>query len=457
MHAVARPAQPFRDDRASMYAEQQNVNGWTVIREPRTTSASEDSYSDDGERDRENREMDVDRRQHYQPPPHQQQQQQWYRDVSVPTHYPQERGLNSWQPPSYRDHPHNSPYTLPPLTTSSSSSSGSSRRSPTLPVHLSLPIPASLPFPSSKSPISAPPHNSDHHNTLLHAYHPASAHPSSRDRDRDRDYSRPTLPPPSTLEPYPHPSPRSPHSPSGLLTSLNGHHQAAPSSPKTIVYTDDATTKLGSYIRRRCFNCHTPDSAAWRRSSMHPGKVLCNKCGLYERTHQKDRPHDPAELRSKPRKGGLASTVNASAGKLAGPGVSAQEVPPRPNHASLISPAEDRRHAHSLNALLNTGADRSNPPTRSNSGSPGSKPLHLSPILPPPQQGGYSPHGSYNQLPPPRRSSHSPADDRERERERYEDERRRYEEERRRYEERGRRERRYEDEAGPKSAVEERR
>ncbi|KAF8517200.1 hypothetical protein BU17DRAFT_31414, partial [Hysterangium stoloniferum] len=56
------------------------------------------------------------------------------------------------------------------------------------------------------------------------------------------------------------------------------------------LYTDDATTKLGSYIRRRCFNCHTPDSAAWRRSSMHPGKVLCNKCGLYERTHQKDRP-----------------------------------------------------------------------------------------------------------------------------------------------------------------------
>ena len=112
---------------------------------------------------------------------------------------------------------------------------------------------------------------------------------------------------------------------------------------KQIVYTDDATTKLGSYIRRRCYNCHTPDSAAWRRSGMHPGKVvspfntpalaifiprqLCNKCGLYERTHQKDRPHDPAELRSKPRK-----TLHQ---KLAGPGVPSSPVDAlsRPRHS----------------------------------------------------------------------------------------------------------------------------
>ncbi|KAF8160030.1 hypothetical protein B0H34DRAFT_797211 [Crassisporium funariophilum] len=61
-------------------------------------------------------------------------------------------------------------------------------------------------------------------------------------------------------------------------------------APVTIVHTDDAATKLTDGIRRRCFNCCTTDTSTWRRSNLSPGKVLCNKCGLFERTHSRPRP-----------------------------------------------------------------------------------------------------------------------------------------------------------------------
>ncbi|KAI9434995.1 hypothetical protein H4582DRAFT_731673 [Lactarius indigo] len=63
-----------------------------------------------------------------------------------------------------------------------------------------------------------------------------------------------------------------------------GQHQS------DAIYTDDATTKLNDRIRRQCFNCCTTDTSTWRRSSLNPGKVLCNKCGLFERTHNRPRP-----------------------------------------------------------------------------------------------------------------------------------------------------------------------
>ncbi|KJA17047.1 hypothetical protein HYPSUDRAFT_206504 [Hypholoma sublateritium FD-334 SS-4] len=66
--------------------------------------------------------------------------------------------------------------------------------------------------------------------------------------------------------------------------------QAGQPPPVTIVHTDDAATKLTDGIRRRCFNCCTTDTSTWRRSNLSPGKVLCNKCGLFERTHSRPRP-----------------------------------------------------------------------------------------------------------------------------------------------------------------------
>jgi len=57
-----------------------------------------------------------------------------------------------------------------------------------------------------------------------------------------------------------------------------------------ISYTDEANTKLSNRIRRRCFNCKATETSTWRRSVLSPGKLLCNKCGLFERTHNMSRP-----------------------------------------------------------------------------------------------------------------------------------------------------------------------
>ncbi|KAJ7649657.1 hypothetical protein FB45DRAFT_730442, partial [Roridomyces roridus] len=55
-------------------------------------------------------------------------------------------------------------------------------------------------------------------------------------------------------------------------------------------YTSHAATKLTDRIRRHCFNCSCQDTSTWRRSTLSPGKILCNKCGLYERIHSRTRP-----------------------------------------------------------------------------------------------------------------------------------------------------------------------
>ena len=57
-----------------------------------------------------------------------------------------------------------------------------------------------------------------------------------------------------------------------------------------IQHTDDAASKETQYLRRRCYNCHTTEPPSWRRSTLTPGKIVCNKCGLYERTHLRPRP-----------------------------------------------------------------------------------------------------------------------------------------------------------------------
>ncbi|KAJ7077075.1 hypothetical protein C8R44DRAFT_723424 [Mycena epipterygia] len=50
-----------------------------------------------------------------------------------------------------------------------------------------------------------------------------------------------------------------------------------------VVHTDDAVTKLSDRVRCRCFNYCTTDTSTWRRSNLPSGKVLCNKCGVFER------------------------------------------------------------------------------------------------------------------------------------------------------------------------------
>ncbi|KAG6335948.1 hypothetical protein ID866_3137 [Astraeus odoratus] len=84
---------------------------------------------------------------------------------------------------------------------------------------------------------------------------------------------------------------------------LHPHHPASYLSPATggavpIQHTDDAASKETQYLRRRCFNCHTTEPPSWRRSTLNPGKIVCNKCGLYERTHLRPRPLRFDELRA---------------------------------------------------------------------------------------------------------------------------------------------------------------
>ncbi|KAJ7588881.1 hypothetical protein C8J56DRAFT_827123, partial [Mycena floridula] len=57
-----------------------------------------------------------------------------------------------------------------------------------------------------------------------------------------------------------------------------------------VQYTDESSTRVHDRLRRRCFNCRATYTTAWRRSNLNPGKLLCNKCGLFERTHSRPRP-----------------------------------------------------------------------------------------------------------------------------------------------------------------------
>ncbi|KAJ7602331.1 hypothetical protein FB45DRAFT_774683 [Roridomyces roridus] len=79
-----------------------------------------------------------------------------------------------------------------------------------------------------------------------------------------------------------------PPPPPHASASASAPTPSTPSGPVT--HTDDAATKLSDRVRRRCYNCLTTDTSTWRRSNLAPGKVLCNKCGLFERTHSRPRP-----------------------------------------------------------------------------------------------------------------------------------------------------------------------
>ncbi len=120
--------------------------------------------------------------------------------------------------------------------------------------------------------------------------------------------SQPVLPS-SAYSPYHHHAHHLPH-PNG------GHHAQHPGAHLSVQHTDDAASKETQYLRRRCFNCHTTEPPSWRRSTLNPGKIVCNKCGLYERTHLRPRPLRFDELRSggKPRKSASSSNPGPAAG-----------------------------------------------------------------------------------------------------------------------------------------------
>ncbi|KAG8763933.1 hypothetical protein FRC11_008881 [Ceratobasidium sp. 423] len=104
------------------------------------------------------------------------------------------------------------------------------------------------------------------------------------------------LPPAAYGQPYSGPSGPT-VDPTIFKADPYGRHPAIPASPPDpsrpdvqITYTDDSATKLTQYLRRRCFNCRVTEPPGWRKSTLNPGKIVCNKCGLYERSHARPRP-----------------------------------------------------------------------------------------------------------------------------------------------------------------------
>ncbi|KAG9018543.1 hypothetical protein FRB90_011519 [Tulasnella sp. 427] len=79
-----------------------------------------------------------------------------------------------------------------------------------------------------------------------------------------------------------------PHQHHRALSLSKQPQMGAPVGP--IVHTDDAASKETANLRRKCHNCQTTEPPSWRRSTLAPGKIVCNRCGLYERTHLRPRP-----------------------------------------------------------------------------------------------------------------------------------------------------------------------
>ncbi|KIK96410.1 hypothetical protein PAXRUDRAFT_310605 [Paxillus rubicundulus Ve08.2h10] len=119
-----------------------------------------------------------------------------------------------------------------------------------------------------------------------------------------------------------------PHHPSFITSAVGG---VVP-----IQHTDDAASKETQYLRRRCFNCRTTEPPSWRRSTLNPGKIVCNKCGLYERTHLRPRPLRFDELRAggKTRKAG-GSQGEKKAAKAA-PVIGSPQVKKEPREFGLV-------------------------------------------------------------------------------------------------------------------------
>ncbi|KIK02003.1 hypothetical protein K443DRAFT_544152 [Laccaria amethystina LaAM-08-1] len=197
-----------------------------------------------------------------------------------------------------------------------------------------------------------------HHPTYIYT------HPPPPPFDPRYEHHHPTHSPYHTAAGLPHQFvvPAMPHGPGNTMRDSYGHPYPLPGqAPVTIMHTDDAATKLSDRVRRRCFNCCTTDTSTWRRSNLSPGKVLCNKCGLFERTHSRPRPDQfphkrgplaTASLRTPPGGGGSLS----SSPSMSHPNHSQQPLGQNMNQLPPIS--APYHYTHTPLAPLTTTHDR---------------------------------------------------------------------------------------------------
>ncbi|KIK54218.1 hypothetical protein GYMLUDRAFT_48883 [Collybiopsis luxurians FD-317 M1] len=275
------------------------------------------------------------------------------------------RVLDPYPMPSHRHFDRRpSPPTAPPIATLSSTNS------PTPSVSSLDQSSVSTPPTRRSPPLShaAPPYYASHSQTYYsHPPPPVNHHSGHRGYGSHggSHYSVTDAPPPFVTHHM------SGASPVGVpLGGMNGihpvrdsygpgmpmHYPGAPiNSNIHIVYTEDAATKLSDRVRRRCFNCCTTDTSTWRRSNLSPGKVLCNKCGLFERTHSRPRPEQFPHKRGPLANSALRSRSPPSQPsphtlpppvhhQSAGHGSTAQGSPPMSNTLPPISPPYSYSH-----------------------------------------------------------------------------------------------------------------
>ncbi|KAH9943194.1 uncharacterized protein BXZ73DRAFT_87582 [Epithele typhae] len=122
---------------------------------------------------------------------------------------------------------------------------------------------------------------------------------------------------------------------------------------------------------------HTDDAASkethWRRSTLNPGKIVCNKCGLYERTHLRPRPLRFDELRAgsktrKQPKGAAGSPKVAKASPQAIKKEPSEMDNVMPRRSSVSSSASSVHSASSdWDESVSVYSGSSNPPSSFNS------------------------------------------------------------------------------------------
>ncbi|KAI0053703.1 hypothetical protein FA95DRAFT_1600842 [Auriscalpium vulgare] len=201
--------------------------------------------------------------------------------------------------------------------------------------------------------------------------------------------------------------------------SSDAMHPLSYLSPHTglpVQHTDDASSKETQYLRRRCFNCSQTEPPSWRRSTLNPGKIVCNKCGLYERTHLRPRPLRFDELRTGNKSRKQAKGLGGSPAKmikkesLDGP----QPLSRRTSVSSSSSVHSSSDWDDSVSVYSSSG---SAPPSSFNSPSPASFSLPLersshSPPLGTPEGGIRIPNAPLSDIASlqssPRRSATSP-------------------------------------------------
>ncbi|KAI0068550.1 hypothetical protein BV25DRAFT_1817405 [Artomyces pyxidatus] len=201
--------------------------------------------------------------------------------------------------------------------------------------------------------------------------------------------------------------------------SSGAMHPLSYLSPHTglpVQHTDDASSKETQYLRRRCFNCSQTEPPSWRRSTLNPGKIVCNKCGLYERTHLRPRPLRFDELRTgnKSRKQAKGVSGSPASKLIKKEAVEAETMTRRQSVSSSSGSVHSSSDwDDSVSVYSSSG---SAPPSSFNSPSPASfsLPLERSSQSPPlaPRDGGIrlpnTPLSDVASLQSPRKSATSP-------------------------------------------------